>query len=239
MIRTLIVDDQNIIREGIRALLEDSAEIEIVGFAEDGETAIQKIEVSQPNVVLLDINLPGIDGLSVANQIGEKFPQIKTIILSSCEEESYVRKAMSSSAKGYLLKNVSAEELQWSIKLVHQGYSAFKSELLESSLRQSNLDAETALTTQVKPKAQAVYAQNSATSSSTSKQHHNSEELELLLAKNKVRKKYSSIRQQRRNTAFHDVNISRAKKTIMSFEFKFLVFSILFGLGFLVFYALS
>ena len=90
MIRTLIVDDQNIIREGIKVLLENSAEIELVGFAIDGETALKKIEESKPDVVLLDINLPGIDGLTVANQINEAFPNIKVIMLSSYEDEAYV-----------------------------------------------------------------------------------------------------------------------------------------------------
>ncbi|MEO1341855.1 MAG: response regulator transcription factor, partial [Cyanobacteria bacterium J06635_13] len=140
MIRTLIVDDQNIIREGIRVLLENSTEIELVGFAQDGETALAEIGAVKPDVVLLDINLPGIDGFTVANQIDAKYPQVKTIMLSGYEDESYVRQAVASSAKGYLLKNISAEELEWSIRLVHQGYSAFKSELL-SSLEPINRDA--------------------------------------------------------------------------------------------------
>ena len=235
MIRTLIVDDQNIIREGIKVLLEDSTEIEIVGFAEDGETAIEKIEANKPNVVLLDINLPGIDGLTVANQIGEKFPSVKVIMLSSCEDESSVRKAVTSSAKGYLLKDVSAEELEWSIKLVHQGYSSFKSKLIES-LGKSNRNGAIATKSQVE--LEVVPLQNSATTSTTFKKQ-NSRELEMLLAKNQVRKKYSDMKQQRRGLAFHSVNISRTKKTIMSFEFKLLVFIILFSLGFLVFVALS
>ncbi|MEN9567459.1 MAG: hypothetical protein RLZZ69_2655 [Cyanobacteriota bacterium] len=132
MIRTLIVDDQNIIRKGIKVLLENSTEIELVGFAENGETALAKIAATQPDIVLLDINLPDIDGIAVANQLAVKFPKVKVIMLSSYEDESYVSQAIKSSAKGYLLKNISSEELEWSIKLVHQGYSAFKSELLTS-----------------------------------------------------------------------------------------------------------
>ena len=89
MIRTLIVDDQNIIREGLKVLLENTAEIEIVGYAEDGESAIQKVESAQPDIVLLDINLPGINGLTVAELISNKFPQVKVIMLSSYEDNSY------------------------------------------------------------------------------------------------------------------------------------------------------
>ncbi|MEM9508821.1 MAG: response regulator transcription factor, partial [Cyanobacteria bacterium P01_E01_bin.35] len=115
---------------GIRVLLEKATEIEIVGAVKDGESALEKIAVLQPDVVLLDISLPGIDGLTVANKINFKFPQVKVIILSSHEDESYVSQAMDSGAEGYLLKSISSEELEWSIKLVYQGYSAFKSELL-------------------------------------------------------------------------------------------------------------
>jgi YesN/AraC family two-component response regulator len=241
MIRTLIVDDQNIIRKGIKVLLEDSAEIELVGFAEDGETALAKIEATQPDVVLLDINLPGIDGIVVANQIAAKFPNIKVIMLSSYEDESYVSKAIESSAKGYLLKNVSAKELQWSIKLVHQGYSAFKSELLTSL----NLDNQAK-----KPKSSSsvetikvVPAKNNvalpASAMPSPKTDEESAELELLLARNQVRQKYSALKQQQKNFGIHDVSISRAKKTMMSFEFKLLVLIILFFLGFLTFVALS
>ena len=237
MIRTLVVDDQNIIREGIKVLLEGSTDIELVGFAVDGETALKEVEASNPDVVLLDINLPGIDGLTVANQINAAFPEIKVIMLSSYEEEKYVGKAMASSAKGYLLKNVSAEELEWSIKLVHQGYSAFKSELLTSYTESKQKAA-------VKPKALeeievvSVNQQDNTTIAS-SKPNNNSSELELRLAKNQVRQKYSKFKKQRRGLAFHDVNVSRAKKTMMSFEFKLLVFIVLFSLGLLVSYALS
>jgi DNA-binding NarL/FixJ family response regulator len=242
MIRTLIVDDQNIIRKGIKVLLEDSTEIELVGFAENGETALAKIAATQPDIVLLDINLPDIDGIAVANQLAVKFPKVKVIMLSSYEDESYVSQAIKSSAKGYLLKNISSEELEWSIKLVHQGYSAFKSELL-TSLNPENQQIKLKSTNSL-AKAHKVFPpeQNLAppTSSVPSPPaDKKSAELELLLARNQVRQKYSAFKQQRQNSGFHDVTISRAKKTMMSFEFKLLIFIILFSLGFLVFVALS
>jgi DNA-binding NarL/FixJ family response regulator len=240
MIRTLIVDDQNIIRKGIAVLLEDSAEIELIGFAEDGETALAQIEATQPDVVLLDINLPGIDGIVVANQIAAKFPKIKVIMLSSYEDESYVSRAIESSAKGYLLKNVSAKELEWSIKLVHQGYSAFKSELLSLSLENQGTNPKSNSSVEA---LKVVPGKNNLASStspgSPPKVDKKSAELELLLARNQVRQKYSDFKQQHRNSGIHDVTISRAKKTMMSFEFKLLVFIILFSLGFLTFVALS
>lgn len=244
MIRTLIVDDQNIIRKGIKVLLENSAEIELVGFAENGETALAKIADTQPDVVLLDINLPGIDGIAVANQLAAKFPKIKVIMLSSYEDESYVSQAIKSSAKGYLLKNISAEELEWSIKLVHQGYSAFKSELLAPLNRENQQTNPTnrksinsVETIKIIPTENNLTLPTSPISSP--KVDKKSAELELLLAKNQVRQKYSALKQQRNNSGFHDVTISRARKTMMSFEFKLLVLIILFSLGFLTFVALS
>lgn len=241
MIRTLIVDDQNIIRKGIKVLLEDSAEIELVGFAENGETALAKIAATQPDVVLLDINLPGIDGIAVANQLAAQFPKIKVIMLSSYEDESYVHQAIKSSAKGYLLKNISAEELEWSIKLVHQGYSAFKSELL-TSLNPENQQINLKSTNSAK--AHKVFPPEHNLAPPTSSMgspivDKKSAELELLLARNQVRQKYSAFKEERQNSGFHDVTISRAKKTMMSFEFKLLIFIILFSLGFLVFVALA
>ena len=243
MIRTLIVDDQNIIREGIKVLLEDSTEIELVGFAVDGETALEKIRETKPNVVLLDINLPGVDGLTVANQINDKFPQIKVIMLSSHESEEYVNKAMASSAKGYLLKNVSAEELQWSIKLVQKGYSAFRSELLTSFAKSQE---EAKANSKPKPKSLedikviSVPKQDSTILTPSRGQGGHSEAAESLRAKNQVKQKYSNLKKrQRKSPAFHNTSVSRVKKTMMSFEFKLLVFIILFSLGFLIFVALS
>lgn len=239
MIRTLIVDDQNIIRKGIKVLLENSAEIELVGFAENGETALAKIAAIQPDVVLLDINLPGINGITVASQLATQFPQIKVIMLSSYEDKSYVSQAIKSSAKGYLLKNISAEELEWSIKLVYQGYSAFKSELL-TSLNLENQQINPKLTTSDKAYQVFPTEPNLAppTSSLVSPKVDKSAELELLLARNQVMQKYSTFQQQRQNSGFHDASISRAKKK-MSFEFKLLIVIILFSLGFLVFVALA
>ena len=245
MIRTLIVDDQNIIREGIKVLLEKATEIKIVGYAEDGESALEKIEAIKPDVILLDINLPGIDGLTVADKISNKFPQVKVIMLSSYEDNSYVIKAMESSAKGYLLKSVSSKELEWAIKLVHQGYSAFKSELLETL----TLEPDSQLATELNAPKNFPERRNdiynnipveSVSLPSTLPEKEIPDELEVLLAKNQFRQKYSNYKEQQRGSqVFDSVRVNRFKKTMMSFEFRLLVFIILFGLSFLIFVALS
>jgi DNA-binding NarL/FixJ family response regulator len=235
MIRTLIVDDQNIIRKGIKVLLENSAEIELIGFAEDGESALSEIEATQPDIVLLDINLPGIDGITVAHKVATQFPQIKVIMLSSYEDEHYVSQAMASNAKGYLLKSVSAEELEWSIKLVHQGYSAFKSELLAPLVpKDQQTSLESISPVEVVPVANIL----ALPSPSFPKTETEPDELERLLARNHVRQQHSTFQQQR-NSRYSNIHTSRTKKMLMSFEFQLLVFVILFSLGFLVFVALS
>jgi DNA-binding NarL/FixJ family response regulator len=241
MIRTLIVDDQNIIRKGIKVLLENSTEIELVGFAEDGESALNEIEATQPDVVLLDINLPGIDGIAVANKIAAKFPKIKVIMLSSYEDEQYVSKAMVSNAKGYLLKNVSAEELEWSIQLVYQGYSAFKSELLTSLVpkdQEASLEPANPPITPVE-KIPVIPGEKSLAFPSSPKTPKEPDELELLLAKNHFRQNQAIAKNQNKYSNFNDPRMSRTKKMLTSFEFRLLVLIILFSLSFLVFVALS
>jgi len=244
MIRTLIVDDQNIIRKGIKVLLENSAEIELIGFAEDGESALSEIKATQPDVVLLDINLPGIDGITVAHQVTAQFPQIKVIMLSSYEDEYYVSQAMASNAKGYLLKSVSAEELEWSIKLVYQGYSAFKSELLTSLVpKNQQTSLESIRPVEVIPVVPAIPVAPAANvlalpSPPSLKTETEPDELERLLARNHIRQQHSTSEQQR-NTRYSNIYTSRTKKMLKSFEFQLLIFVILFSLGFLVFVALS
>ncbi|MFM2312405.1 MAG: hypothetical protein RLZZ04_1681 [Cyanobacteriota bacterium] len=241
MIRTLIVDDQNIIRKGIKVLLENSAEIELVGFAENGESALNEIEARQPDVVLLDINLPGIDGITVANKIAVKFPEIKVIMLSSYEDEHYVSQAMASNAKGYLLKNVSAEELEWSIKLVYQGYSAFKSELLTPLVPKDQEASLEPISQPIIPMGNihAIPEEKILAFPSSPKTPTEPDELELLLAKNHFRQKQADIKSQNKYSNFNDPRMSRTKKMLTSFEFRLLVLIILFSLSFLVFVALS
>jgi len=222
MIRILIVDDQNLIRQGIKVLLQNSPDIEIVGEFQDGESVLQTIATLGPDIVLLDIELPGIDGLTVVKKISLEFPQIKVIMLSSYEDKSYVNKATASGAKGYLLKNVSAEELSWSIKLVYQGYSAFKSELLTELTPEQKSESVTSSTL----KRQTVQQRDISPSPKTSASSNTAmlQEAKMEHGKNRV---------------FYNPRLNKLKKTVTSFEFKLLVFVILFSLGFLVFVALS
>lgn len=253
MIRTFIVDDQNLIREGIRMLLEKAVKIEIVGDANNGETALKRIEATRPDVVLLDIDMPGIDGFTVAGKMRSRFPQIKIIMLSSHENKDYVEKSIALGAKGYLLKDATGEELERSIELVHQGYSTIKSDLLgESTVKAGRFELHSEGASQTTSPAEngrvslTVDSPNSAnspqslSSPSSVASKTKSKDLELLLAKNQVRQKYASFRQQRQKTQiFHSASLTQFKRTVSSFEFRLLVLIILFSLGFLTFVALS
>jgi DNA-binding NarL/FixJ family response regulator len=137
MIRILIADDQKLIRDGIKVLLTTCKELEVVGTANNGLEAIKKIETLQPDLVLLDIEMPFTNGITICNLISIQFQKIKTIILSSHEEKEYIRQAIKAGAKGYLLKDTSIEELERAIHLVHQGYSIFESQLLEKLVKRN------------------------------------------------------------------------------------------------------
>lgn len=253
MIRILVVDDQNIIREGIKVLLESAAKIEIVAIANDGESALKKIASEQPDIVLLDISLPGIDGLTVAQEINSKFPEVKVIMLSSHEDKSYVAKATESGARGYLLKSVSAEELEWAIKLVHQGYSAFRSELLTTLTPINKSEFQVPKRKEIakaSPPGAGTFAKSPASSSSQSNfsrqpvsKQPESATIEALLAKKQIQQRYSRYANystpSRRDGMFNSLKYHQFRKTLASFEFQLLIFVIIFSLAFLVFVALS
>jgi DNA-binding NarL/FixJ family response regulator len=130
MIRILLVDDQNLMRQGLKVLLAQIPELQIVGTAKDGLTALKQVEVFQPDLVLIDIEMPIIDGLTTTRLICRHFPKTKVLALSSYEKEEYVWKAIKAGAKGYLLKNSSTNDLARAIKAIYRGYSQFESGLL-------------------------------------------------------------------------------------------------------------
>ena len=131
MIRILVVDDQNIVRQGIQALLAPKLDIEVVGTAQDGYQALEQIQNLQPDVVLIDIEMPRMDGLAATHQISQKFPQVKVLVLSSHEKEEYATKVLKAGAKGYLFKNALSQDLEQAIHLVNKGYSQIEPKLLE------------------------------------------------------------------------------------------------------------
>ncbi|MBW4694829.1 MAG: response regulator transcription factor [Lyngbya sp. HA4199-MV5] len=133
MIRVLLVDDQTIIRQGLRSLLEAKPDLQIVGEAENGQTALQQVEMLQPDVVLMDIRMPGMDGVAATQTITQTFANTKVLVLTTFDDDEYVSQAMRVGANGYLLKDTPSEELALAIRLVHRGYTQLGPGLLEKA----------------------------------------------------------------------------------------------------------
>ena len=131
MIQILLVDDQKLIRQGLKALLELDPNIQVVGSVSNGESAIEQVEALKPDIVLIDVRMPGMDGVTATQIISKRFPDTKVIILSGYDDEEYLADALRSGAKGYLLKDTPAEELISVIQAVYKGYSQIGPGLLE------------------------------------------------------------------------------------------------------------
>jgi HlyD family secretion protein len=130
-IRILIVDDQNFARQRLKILLKSELDFYLVGDAHDGSTAIEKISALQPDVVLMDLEMPGMEGTKAIEVITKRFPDCKVLVLSIHESEEYLNKALRAGAKGYLLKTTPQEELINGIRYLHKGYSQLAPGLFE------------------------------------------------------------------------------------------------------------
>jgi DNA-binding NarL/FixJ family response regulator len=135
MINVLIVDDQNLTHRLIETYLKPESEINIVGFANDGQEAIEQIPRLQPDVILMDVEMPKMDGLSATKIITQQFPESKVLILTVHDNEQHLSKALKNGAKGYLLKTTTAQELKNAIYYVNQGYFQLSVELTEKYLQ--------------------------------------------------------------------------------------------------------
>ncbi|MDR5694933.1 MAG: response regulator transcription factor [Armatimonadota bacterium] len=123
MIRLLIVDDHPIVREGLIAVLEGRDVFEVVGEASTGEEAVRLSRQERPDIVLLDLELPGIGGVEVVGKILEASPSTKIIIFTAYDTDERIFGALGAGAKGYLLKGALGEEIARAIRLVHEGGS--------------------------------------------------------------------------------------------------------------------
>jgi len=121
MIRVLIVDDHKIVRSGIRRMLQDHEDIQIVGEAGDGYEAIQKVREKAPDIVLLDISMPGMDGLDVTKQLKSINPKVRILVLTMHAEEQYAPRLMRAGVRGYVTKHAAPEDLVEAIHAVHSG----------------------------------------------------------------------------------------------------------------------
>jgi DNA-binding NarL/FixJ family response regulator len=134
MIQLLLVDDQGIIREGLRSLLEAKTDLQIVGEAENGQMAVELALSLNPDVVLMDVRMPIMDGVAATCALTEKAPDIKVLVLTTFDDDEYVTQAIRCGAKGYLLKDTPSTELADAIRAVHKGYTQFGPGLIEKTL---------------------------------------------------------------------------------------------------------
>ena len=131
MIRILLVDDQRMIRETLKSWLEPETDLQIIGTADNGITALEQVEKLHPDVVLMDLEMPDLDGASATQFITNRFSDTKVIILSSDDSDEYVAKTLSMGAKGYLLKNADSQDIATAIRSAHKGYTQIAPGLLE------------------------------------------------------------------------------------------------------------
>jgi DNA-binding NarL/FixJ family response regulator len=120
-IRILLADDHTILRDGIRSLLEDEPDMIVVGEAEDGRSAVKLACQLLPDVVLMDIAMPLLNGLEATRRIKHSSPQVKILIMTMYENEEYIRQALASGAMGYILKDATARELLDAIHTIQRG----------------------------------------------------------------------------------------------------------------------
>ena len=146
-IRLLIADDHPIVRKGLRALLEDQPDIKVVGEAADGNEAVEQAREFGPDVILLDLMMPGKDGLSAIGEIKREQPNARILVLTSYFEDEQVFPAIKAGALGYLLKDSSPQELLQAIRDIARGQSALHPAIALKVIRELNHPADLPATT--------------------------------------------------------------------------------------------
>jgi DNA-binding NarL/FixJ family response regulator len=120
-IRILLVDDQRLMREGLRILLELESDLEVVGEVENGEAVLEAYADLEPDVVLMDVRMPGMDGVEATWRLRERWPEARVVILTTFDDDEYVFEGLRAGARGYLLKDVSGQDLAEAVRTVAGG----------------------------------------------------------------------------------------------------------------------
>lgn len=138
-IRVMLVDDHAMVRRGLATFLKVFDDLQLAGEAENGEVAIQLCAEVLPDVILMDMAMPVMDGATATRAIRQKLPQVKIISLTSFKEGKIIKNALEAGAIGYLLKDVSADELAWAIRAAHAGRATLSPEAAQSLVETANL----------------------------------------------------------------------------------------------------
>lgn len=139
LIRIMIVDDHTMVRRGLTTILKVFDDLQLVGEAENGEAAIQLCAEVLPDVILMDMSLPGMDGAMATRAIRKKLPQTQVIVLTSFKDGKLIKQALEAGAIGYLLKDVSADDLVQAIRSAHAGRATLSPEAAQSLVETANL----------------------------------------------------------------------------------------------------
>jgi two-component system, NarL family, response regulator LiaR len=137
-IRVMLVDDHTMVRKGLATFLKIFSDLELVGEAENGIAAIQLCGEILPDVVLMDMVMPGMDGASVTRAIRQQFPSVQVLALTSFKEGDLVKNALEAGAIGYLLKDVSADELAQAIRAAYSGRATLSPEAAQALVQSAN-----------------------------------------------------------------------------------------------------
>ena len=140
-IRVLLAEDHTIVRKGLRSLLEDEADIEVIGEAENGREAVRKVGQLRPDVVVMDISMPRLNGLEATRQIKKLFPEVKVLILTMHANEEYIFQILRAGASGYVVKQAAVTELVLAIQAACRGDSflspSISRKVIEEYIRQA------------------------------------------------------------------------------------------------------
>jgi len=135
MIRILLADDHALFRQGLKSLLEAESDFKVIGEAKDGREALRHALEAYPDIILMDIQMPGLDGVQATQEILKEWPEAKVIMLTMYRQDSYVFEAVKAGARGYMLKDVDAKELLEAIRQVHQGEVLLDAEMAEQIIQ--------------------------------------------------------------------------------------------------------
>jgi len=141
-IRLLVVDDQTVVREGLAAILANYPDIEVIGQAADGNQALEIIKQAKPNVVLLDMVMPGLDGLATIPKIRESAPNARILVVTGFAESDRVYQAIKAGALGYILKDATREQLVQAIRDVAQGRASLQPSIAVKLIQEINHPSE-------------------------------------------------------------------------------------------------
>ena len=152
MIKILIADDQELIRESLKIVIDSNSDMEVIGLAENGKKVLEFLTKNLPDVILMDIRMPELDGVLCTKAIKEKYPDIKIIVLTTFDDDEYIYNALKYGASGYLLKGCSVQELTSAICNVMNGNSILNRNITTKVVKLFNQMAQTNLTIEVDEK---------------------------------------------------------------------------------------